>query len=374
MNILVVNNGYPSVHNPVIYVFVHNQVKELVKNGHRVTVLDIDLRSIRWKRKFGFYKDRYDGIDIYRFSFPFITIGLKEVYILLNKAIALFSIKKILKKESSFHLVHSHFGFGAGNAGAIISKSLKIPLVITEHSTRILYSVSKKQIRHSIEAYRQASKVLAVGNVLMSKLISYGVTDVEYLPNILNTEVFYPRNIEKYCEFTFISVGHLIDRKGHELTIRAIKALHDKGVECSLIIVGKGPDRSRLEKIVFDNKMKNVDFIEKIENKDLPELYSQAHCFVLPSKVETFGVVYAEAIACGIPAISANSGGPSDIINDTNGIIMDNFTLENLIDAMLYMVKNSKKYDKDNLFESIDSRFGNKKFISSINTVYNQLV
>jgi len=374
MNIVVINNGYPSESDPVMYMFVHKQVKALINKGHNVTVIDIDLRSLRWKRKIGFFKETFDGVEVYRFSFPFTTVHFRSIGKKVNEQIGKFVFNKVKKDLNTIDIIHSHFGFGAGNAGAKIQQIWKIPLIITEHSTKVLYSKNSTEIKHNFPAYKKAGFVITVGTDLSQKLKSYRVNNLVQIPNIIDTQKFRLKNESKFNDFTFLSVGHLIPRKAHDLTLKALKILNDRGVHCNLIIVGTGPEENKLKTFVDNNQMKNVKFVDKVKNDVLPELYRKSHAFVLPSTLETFGVVYAEAIACGIPVIAADSQGPKDIIDKSNGLIVEKNSVKELASAMEYMVYNAEKYHSINLHRDIKRRFGPSSFLQQIEDVYNQVI
>ena len=93
-------------------------------------------------------------------------------------------------------------------------------------------------------------------------------------------------------------------------------------------------------------------------------------CFVLSSNFETFGVVLIEALACGLPLIATKCGGPEDIVNKQNGILMDVENQLQLEDAMLTMYKNANKYDKQKLRSDAKDRFGEKAFIKNAMKYY----
>ena len=93
-------------------------------------------------------------------------------------------------------------------------------------------------------------------------------------------------------------------------------------------------------------------------------------CFVLSSNFETFGVVLIEALACGLPLIATKCGGPEDIINKQNGILMDVENQLQLEDAMITMYKNAHNYDKEKLRNYAKEKFGEKTFIENVIKYY----
>ena len=360
MRILIINNVYPDKDNPTNFVFVHKQATALKESGYDICVLDIDLRSARWKRRFGIYHEVYEGILVYRVSFPFLTTRLRKIGKLLNEVIGVLIIRRIIAEWGKPTIVHAHFGFGAGNAGAAVKRLLHIPLVITEHSSKVLNAQSPSNCKYSISAYEEADVVLSVGTRLSAKIQSFGINNILTVPNIIDTDKF--RIIEERDEqqYTYISVGHLIASKNQSDLICAFARINTDH-DLKLIIVGEGEEKQKLialsEKLSSQN---SIIFIDRIDNDKLPIALNKANCFVLPSLYETFGVVYAEAISCGIPAISYKNGGTDDIIIEGVGII----TQENSIDALAEAMKKVLT----------DERFGKETFLKTMSNIYSDVV
>lgn len=288
MKILVINNVYPDVDHPTPFIFVHQQVKALINNGIEVRVLDIDLRSYRWKRKWGVYKDIFEGVVVYRFSFPFVTRKLRKIGQFLNSWIGKYMAKYIISEWGKIDIVHAHFGYGAGNAGAAIKKKYRVPLVITEHSSAVLTSKTAKEIPEFMKAYFNADIVICVSDALRKKIESYGIKNVITISNVVNSEVFRPLEIAKNKTFTIICVGHLIDNKNQQFLIKIFSEVIKK-MDAFLIIIGNGPNKEHLRELAHKlGCYENVEFIDSVENEKLPEFYNKSHCFVMPSLYETF--------------------------------------------------------------------------------------
>jgi len=129
-----------------------------------------------------------------------------------------------------------------------------------------------------------------------------------------------------------LTVGNLVERKGHDTVIRALSAL-PPGMEDTLyLIAGEGPYRQALEELAQSlGVAERVRFLGRVEKSDLPLLYSLADAFVMVARerkdncdVEGFGIVFIEAAACGIPVIAGRSGGVEDAVMDgVTGLLVD---------------------------------------------------
>lgn len=121
-----------------------------------------------------------------------------------------------------------------------------------------------------------------------------------------------------------LSVARLMPRKGIDTVIRALPAIRASIPDVAYVVVGTGPDASRLRALAVEQGVADrVHFMGEINDETLAACYASADLFVLPTRtiqrsdeVEGFGLVYAEAAAAGLPAIAANSGGAPDAVED----------------------------------------------------------
>jgi glycosyltransferase involved in cell wall biosynthesis len=90
--------------------------------------------------------------------------------------------------------------------------------------------------------------------------------------------------------------------------------------------------------------------------------------------VETFGVVYIEAAGCGLPVITANSGGTLDIVDKSNGIRILNAGVEELVVAMEKVIVCREQYLPEKISENIHKKFGEKAFVKKIEKVYREVL
>ena len=125
-----------------------------------------------------------------------------------------------------------------------------------------------------------------------------------------------------------LSVGRLVWEKGHQDLLRALALLRRSGRrDVRVEIVGTGPERSRLERVVDDFGLTDaVIFRGSIPNDQLPDLYARASCLVLaslptPFWEEQFGLVLAEALAARLPIVAASSGAIPEVLGDDGHLV-----------------------------------------------------
>ena len=124
--------------------------------------------------------------------------------------------------------------------------------------------------------------------------------------------------------------------KGHDQVIEAMPQLIERFDNVVYVVAGEGADKSRLESLAKKNGVeKSVRLIGKVSDQELPDLYSVADIFVMPSQGEGFGIVFLEALRCGVPAIGGKFDGSRDALVDGEiGVLVDPENTNELVDAM----------------------------------------
>jgi len=122
---------------------------------------------------------------------------------------------------------------------------------------------------------------------------------------------------ERQGPFKLVTVARLHFSKGHDTLIDAFKLLVDAGRDIVLRVVGDGPQREDLERQVADLGLtERVAFTGSVSEQQVKEEILAADAFALASHAEPLGVVYMEAMACGVPTLGTNAGGVAEIITD----------------------------------------------------------
>lgn len=142
-------------------------------------------------------------------------------------------------------------------------------------------------------------------------------------------------------------VGRLtIQHKGLDYLISIIKEVSKVYPDVELTIVGDGPDRTTLEKIVHDNGLeKNVCF--QGQSSNVKKYYDDANIVLVPSRWEGFGVVLIEAMACGTPVIAFENKGPNEIIsNNIDGILIKQYDVEEFSNKIITLLDDSERWER----------------------------
>ena len=336
--------------------FEFDQAMALKKYGHQVCVISMDLRSIRRKRKFGISHCIFDGIDLYRCSFPIGAVGTDPMNYAGSRLFRMV-YEKAKKEVGPFDIINTHFLEISAMVAIALKNHLneKTPLIVTEHSSLVNKSkdeIDKKTQKNAKLAYSSADCVIAVSESLQKKISDNFNVKCQVVYNVFDGTLFSRTYREKkVCDgeiFTFVSAGNLTENKRMGLLVEAFATAFPEKT-CMLYIFGDGPERENLRRQIENCGMRDsIVLCGKKSRSELAEFYKQADAFVLLSKNETFGVAYIEAMACGLPVIASYSGGPESFINDENGIIVDDDICKAAA-AMNFIKDNISAYNSESI-------------------------
>lgn len=373
MHILVLSNNIPS-ENIIGGIFAFDQAKALARYGHKVTFAVVDLRSIRRKRKLGLQHYNKEGIEVFSIAVP---VG--AVPPALMDAIGKWALRrlyKIIEAEAGRpDVVHAHF-LNMGVIAADLCGRERLPLVITEHSSSVnVENLPETMAKRAKYAYTSAEKVLAVSSALAKKIKKHTGVEPVVLPNILNMPAMADVcERKKASGFHFISAGSLVEGKGFDTLVEAFEAVAKDRPDATLLIMGGGPEEKRLKAQVKERGLSDkIGFFGSYQRQDFARELMKADAFVLATRLETFGVVFIEALSFGVPVIATRCGGPEDFVDASNGLLVDVGDIQSLAQAMIDMAENIGRYNKTQIAVSTRSRFSPEKIAQQLTEVYKEI-
>lgn len=379
MHIMFIPSWYSNVRNKVHGSFFKEQALELQKAGVKVTVAYNEVWPLTMLGKIheekGLKYNVEDGLKTYRYkNYNYIPKNPLMFKVFNKRMEKLY--KEIVKKEGAIDIIHAQSSLWGGISAAYIAEKYNIPLVITEHSSveRGPY-VKKSYIPFICDSYKKAQKVITVGNGLKNEIESLsGRHDIEVIGNLVDLSKFTIKKRIKNEKFIFFSLAFLEGEKGFDTLIKSFaKKFKDK--EAVLYIGGDGSQRSWLEALTVENSVKDqIIFLGALSRDDVAKWMNKCDCFVLPSRYETFGVVYIEALASGRPVIGALNGGAEDIINNLNGYLIPIDDIDILAEKMIEVYDNIESYDEEEISSDCLKRFSPKVIVNKIISVYKEVL
>ena len=231
-------------------------------------------------------------------------------------------------------IVSTHLNFGP--VAQIVRELTGVPYVLIAHGI----DAWRLKSRSRQKALQQSDLVLAVSRYTRDCLvqrISLDPERVQILPNTFSPERFAtgpksPRLLRKYgltaqtpVILTVCRLAGAERYKGYDQMIRALPQILDGVPNARYLLVGTGPDRSRIERLVAGLGVQDAVVLAGfVPDEELSEHYNLCDLFAMPSKAEGFGIVYLEALACGKPVLAGNKDGSRDALNDGElGLLVD---------------------------------------------------
>ncbi len=330
IRLLTFSTLFPHAARPNHGIFVENRLRHLLASQAATSLV---LAPVPWfpsrSNRFGDWalnarapqQETRHGIDIRHPRYPVLPkAGMSIAPWLLYQAV-LPVIRRLLAAGHCFDLIDAHYVYPDGVAAAWLGKRLGLPVVITARGTDVnlipRYAMPRRLIQ---DAIRKASALVAVSAALKQVLVELGAPDdkVTVLRNGVETSLFRPpadraaaRAKLGLTRPALISVGGLIERKGHHRTIEAMRQL----AEFELLIAGEGPERERLAALIERHGLADrVRLLGPRPHASLPGLYGAADASVLASSREGWANVLLESMACGTPVVASDIWGNPEVV------------------------------------------------------------
>lgn len=256
-----------------------------------------------------------------------------------------------LAREGAIDLIHAHWALPQGWVAGLLRSRLGIPVLTTTHGAD-LYAL-RHGLPHKAKrwALQTSDRVAPVSSSLRREVLALGVPEerVRVLPMGVDTGRFRPEAASPELRHhlnadgpVVLFVGRLVEKKGARYAVEAMPALRCAHPTAKLVVVGDGPERRALEELAHGLRLDGaVDFTGALPNESLPAYLASADVLVGPSVVESngdtesFGVVFAEAMASGCPVVATDVGGIADLVVDgETGVLVRERSAEAIADAV----------------------------------------
>ena len=247
------------------------------------------------------------------------------------------------------------------------SKSKKLKQNITN---RLEVNWLKKQYIKSNTKFIAISEDTA--NYFKKNLPKKIIENIHILPNATNTNVYKPNFTVKNDFFKLVSVGNLVSKKNHEMLIDVMNYLvNNSKLKYHLDILGFGPLKEKLETKI--NSLGLNQFITLHGNvSNVSDFLSNSDLYVHTAKYEPFGMVFIEAMSSGLPIVSTNGKGNSNlIINNFNGFLLEDFNFQKFAERIDEICQNHelrKKLSENSLNFSIN--FSIEQYVEKLDEIY----
>ncbi len=289
--------------------------------------------------------------------------------------------KYLIKQSGTPDIIHVNVLTRAGLLALFLNKFRNITYIITEHWSRYLPLTNsyKGFVRKIITKLivKNASALTTVTSNLKEAMLKHNLKNDSYfiIPNAVDTDLFFPeaKSAFRNPQSEIIKIIHIscFEDKSKNISgiLRVIKRLSEIRQDFELRLIGDGIDKTKLEKYAEELGIndKFAFFDGLLVDNALAKAIQVSDFLVMFSNYENMPVVINESLSCGVPVISSNVGGIAEHVTDKFGILVKAGDEDALLNAILKMMDDYKKYSKEDLRE-----YATKKF--SMEIVGNQFV
>ena len=197
--------------------------------------------------------------------------------------------------------------------------------------------------------HKKIAKALSPSAAARMRRIVPGVDSTEFSPDNLSFGIQLRTELGWIDRPVIVCVSRLMARKGQDELIRALPIIQQTVANASLIIVGDGPYRKDLERLVKKLGLENfVHLTGKVSQAELSKWYAAGDVFAMPCRtrmggwdVEGLGIVFLEGSATGLPVIVGDSGGAVDaVIDGETGYLVDGTNTAEIAGRIAYLFAN----------------------------------
>lgn len=379
MKILITTDWYRPVINGVVTSVV-NLEAELEKKGHDVKILTLSDNHHSRRENNVYYMQSFNMDKIYP-----------------NARASLFVNKKYLDEIIQWkpEVIHSQCEFTSFIFAKKIACKLNIPIVHTYHTIYENYThyfspvktLGKKAVAvFSKDILNKVNAVIAPTEKVNKLLLGYGVdTEIYTVPTGIDLNRFnmtLPDALKRKAKESLkipegnavlVSIGRLAKEKNLDQIIGYMKRMETGNI--TLLIVGDGPYRQKLEKDVRDSGLEGkVIFTGMIAPEEIPYYYHLGDIFVSASNSETQGLTYMEALASGLPAICRRDPCIEDVVIDGyNGFQYDSFdSFKDAVSLILSDIGNYRKLSGN--AKAVANRYSTLNFAEKLENIYKRVI
>jgi glycosyltransferase involved in cell wall biosynthesis len=206
--------------------------------------------------------------------------------------------------------------------------------------------------------------------------------NLSVVPNAVDGSLFnLPASGAQRKSGQILFVGAVRPVKGADVLLKALRLLTDRNHDVSLVLAGEPfygryrQEETKLRQLVTDLCLENrVSFVGKKMPADVATLMGESAVLVLPSRMESFGMVLVEALACGTPVVATRCGGPEDIVDERVGALVPPDDAEALAEGIERVLRHPADYAPAALRAHALQNFGLESVGQRLALVYRQSI
>ena len=322
MNILVINYEYPPIGGGG-GVLCKDISEGIAAKGHRITVVTSHYGSLQ-------KCENLHGVDIFR-----VPVLMRKTQVVASIAsmisfvpMCIWKVKELMKRNR-FDLINTHFAIPSGPAGQYLSRKYGIPNVLTilggdiidpskflsPHNTFLLNQTVRKMlfgadrvVAESTDIKRNAQKYYGFDRQV--DIVPLGIYPNTH-PEMSRHALDLPSD-----KFVFVTIGRLVKRKNLEDLLHIFRDVQTS-IPSILLVIGDGPEKDNIETLSRQLGIdKAVRLLGRVSDEEKFQYLAASDVYLSTAIHEGFGIVFLEAMECGLPVISYDRGGQTDFLRE----------------------------------------------------------
>lgn len=332
MRILALTHAYLP-HIGGIEQLLHGMAAELVHRGHEVQIISADRSG----------PPEVDGVLVHRTLIGHRTHSPDPATVLsLQRHIA------TLVNRFDPHVVHSHDMAALLWTYQRATRTHRRPLVATVHNTMTeMNEVTPASLQAMAGLLRGADLVTTVSERSLHDTLTYAPFLQGSLRHVPNGVQPPPPGDQTVDRNLLVGVGRLVDQKGWDIGIDAMRIVHERHPRARLVIAGIGANETALRRQIDTNGLGDVvNLVGQLEQDETRKLMARAAMVLMPSRFEGLPLVALEAAWAERPVVGTRTSGLSEaVIDGVTGVLVDREQPTQLADAALGLLENPERAD-----------------------------
>ncbi len=291
-------------------------------------------------------------------------------------------------EAKNLDLLHVHYAMPHAVSAALGKDMAEsdIPVITTLHGTDVTILGRDSALRNTVRyGVNKSTLVTAVSESLKTETLELinPTVDIRTIYNFIDENTYIPVESESLKN----ELGILETEKVliHISNFREVKKIPDivksfqlvlQEVDAKLLLVGEGPEKENIEKLVAEMKLEDhVIFTGK--RTDMPALLGISDVMIHMSEKEAFGLVLLEAMACGVPSVATNIGGIPEVIEDgVNGFLVSVGEVESAAQKCLQLLQDESRHStfRENGFKIVNEKFNSANIVTEYEQLYYEVV
>ncbi|MDA7836707.1 glycosyltransferase [Salibacteraceae bacterium] len=387
-SVLMIAAWWPTKAKPMAGLFIREHALAIAKHVEKVSIIHVSIekQSSSFPFSIEIKQSNDNGLEIYH---AHIKTAIRKFGIhdfLVKKAFSkLFVLASEEVRPLFFHLhVRDHISKLALETEVIKS----LPYIHTEHFSfyhrglDLMPAWQKNEEMKTLKNWFSNPKLKfftpvskELGNVVCNRF-QLQKEKIVIIPNVVSPEFYFDENaLDKNGKFRIVLAASWYDPKNPQLFFEALALLSPQfTVHLKIDIFGEGPELE-LSKTLIEGKLSHVDLnLRGFQSKtEIAQVMKVAHLFVHPTNRENLPTIIIEALCCGTPVLSMNVNGIPELIDDTNGILVEAKNVEALKTALETMISNNVFFDRKSIAQDAHDKFSPEVIGRKFHLLYQQI-